>query len=100
MIIVTGAAGFIGSCLVSKLNHENFKDIIVVDDFSRADKTANLEGKIYSAKVHRDDFFDWLKENEKEVQFIFHIGARTDTSEFDVDLFDKLNLNYTKKIVL
>ena len=98
MIIVTGAAGFIGSCLVSKLNHENFKDIIVVDDFSRADKNANLEGKTYTSKVHRDDFFDWLKENEEEVQFIFHIGARTDTSEFDVDLFDKLNLNYTKQM--
>ena len=98
MIVVTGAAGFIGSCLVSKLNHENFKDIIVVDDFSRADKNANLEGKTYTAKVHRDDFFDWLKENEEEVQFIFHIGARTDTSEFDVDLFDKLNLNYTKQM--
>ena len=98
MIVVTGAAGFIGSCLVSKLNHENFKDIIVVDDFSRADKNANLEGKTYSSKVHRDDFFDWLKENEEEVQFIFHIGARTDTSEFDIDLFDKLNLNYTKQM--
>ena len=98
MIIVTGAAGFIGSCLVSKLNHENFKDIILVDDFSRADKNANLEGKTYTSKVLRDDFFDWLKENEEEVQFIFHIGARTDTSEFDVDLFDKLNLNYTKQM--
>jgi len=98
MIVVTGAAGFIGSCMVSKLNQENFKDIIVVDDFSSAAKNKNLEGKIYTSKVHRDDFFDWLKENEKEVQFIFHIGARTDTSEFDVDLFNKLNLNYTKNM--
>ena len=38
MIVVTGAAGFIGSCLVSKLNQENFKDIVLVDDFSRTDK--------------------------------------------------------------
>ena len=98
MIVVTGAAGFIGSCMVSKLNQENFKDIIVVDDFSSAAKNRNLEGKIFTSKVHRDDFFDWLKENEKEVQFIFHIGARTDTSEFDVDLFNKLNLNYTKNM--
>ena len=98
MIVVTGAAGFIGSCMVSKLNHESFKDIIVVDDFSRADKNANLEGKTFTAKVHREDFFDWLKENEEQVQFIFHIGARTDTSEFDVDLFNKLNLNYTKQM--
>ena len=72
MIVVTGAAGFIGSCMVSKLNQENFKDIVVVDDFARADKNKNLEGKIYSENVHRDDFFDWLKENENFVQFIFH----------------------------
>ena len=98
MIVVTGAAGFIGSCMVSKLNQENFKDIIVVDDFSREDKNANLVGKTFTAKVHRDNFFDWLKENENLVQFIFHIGARTDTSEFDVDIFDKLNLNYTKQM--
>ena len=93
MIVVTGAAGFIGSCMVSKLNQENFKDIVVVDDFSREDKNKNLEGKTYSAKVHRDQFFSWLKENEHLVQFVFHLGARTDTSEFDVELFNELNLN-------
>ena len=98
MIVVTGAAGFIGSCLVSKLNQENFKDIVLVDDFSIDYKNKNLEGKIYSEKIQRDDFFDWLKENETGVQFIFHIGARTDTSEFDVAIFDKLNLNYTKQM--
>ncbi len=98
MIVVTGATGFIGSCMVSKLNQENFKDIIVVDDFSRADKNANLEGKEYTEKVHRDDFFDWLKINENQVQFIIHIGARTDTSEFEISIFDKLNLNYTKEM--
>lgn len=98
MIVVTGAAGFIGSCMVSRLNQENFKDIVLVDDFSRHDKNKNLEGKIYSEKVHRDDFFDWLKENERMVQFIFHLGARTDTSEFDKDIFDKLNLNYSKQM--
>tara|TARA_B110000971_G_C20018908_1_gene505304 strand:- start:1115 stop:2080 length:966 start_codon:yes stop_codon:yes gene_type:complete len=98
MIVVTGATGFIGSCMVSKLNQENFKDIIVVDDFSRADKNANLEGKEYTEKVHRDDFFVWLKINENQVQFIIHIGARTDTSEFEISIFDKLNLNYTKEM--
>tara|TARA_B110000977_G_C11082778_1_gene493465 strand:- start:1665 stop:2630 length:966 start_codon:yes stop_codon:yes gene_type:complete len=98
MIVVTGATGFIGSCMVSKLNQENFKDIIVVDDFSRADKNANLEGKEFKERVHRDDFFEWLKKNENQVQFIFHIGARTDTSEFEVSIFDKLNLNYTKEM--
>ena len=98
MIIVTGAAGFIGSCLVSKLNQEGFLDIVIVDDFSDSTKMKNLEGKKYSQKVHRDDFIDWLKDNQRLVQIVFHIGARTDTTEFNKDIFDKLNLNYTKYI--
>ena len=98
MIIVTGAAGFIGSSLVSALNHEGFRDIVLVDDFSNVEKDKNLEGKIFSSKVDREVFIDWLKENHKLVQFIFHIGARTDTTEFDSKIFDKLNLNYSKDV--
>lgn len=98
MIIVTGAAGFIGSCLVSKLNQEGFRDIVIVDDFSSAEKMKNLEGKIYSQKIHRDEFVDWLKKNQRLVQFVFHIGARTDTTEFNKEIFNRLNLNYTKDL--
>lgn len=98
MIIVTGAAGFIASCLVSKLNREGFKDIVVVDDFSNPDKMKNLEGKIYSQKVHRDDFIQWLRDNQRMVQFVYHLGARTDTTEFNKEIFDRLNLNYTKDV--
>lgn len=98
MIIVTGAAGFIGSCLVSKLNKEGYKDIVIVDDFSDAEKMKNLEGKTYSQKVHRDEFVQWLRENQRLVQFVFHIGARTDTTEFNKEIFDKLNVNYTKDL--
>jgi ADP-L-glycero-D-manno-heptose 6-epimerase len=98
MIIITGAAGFIGSCLVGKLNAEGFKDLILVDDFSDTEKMKNLEGKVFSQKVHRDEFIQWLKENQRLVQFVFHIGARTDTTEFNKEIFDKLNLNYTKDI--
>jgi ADP-L-glycero-D-manno-heptose 6-epimerase len=98
MIIVTGAAGFIGSCLVSKLNQENFSDIVLVDDFSDPEKMKNLEGKKYSQKIHRDDFLQWLKENQRLVQFIFHLGARTDTTEMKKEIFDHLNLDYTKAL--
>lgn len=98
MIIITGAAGFIGSCLVGRLNKEGYKDIVVVDDFSRGDKNKNLEGKIYKTEVHRDMFPGWLRENQRLVQFVFHIGARTDTTEFDKKIFDKLNLNFSKNI--
>ncbi|TND04536.1 MAG: ADP-L-glycero-D-manno-heptose 6-epimerase [Bacteroidetes bacterium] len=98
MIIVTGAAGFIGSCLVSRLNKEGFHDIVIVDDFSDPEKLKNLQGKMFSQQVHRDQFIGWLRENHRLVQFVFHIGARTDTTEFNKEIFDRLNLNYTKDV--
>jgi ADP-L-glycero-D-manno-heptose 6-epimerase len=98
MIIVTGAAGFIGSCLVNKLNNKGIKEVVIVDDFSNPVKEKNLENKIYLEKVHRDNFFEWFREHHSSIDFIFHIGARTDTTEFDKSIFDKLNLNYTKTL--
>ncbi len=98
MIIITGAAGFIGSCLVSKLNKEEFYDLIPVDDFSRDDKNKNLEEKKITEKVHRDNLSEFIDKNHRFIQFIFHLGARTDTTEFDQSVFDKLNLNYSKMV--
>ena len=98
MIIVTGAAGFIGSALVSQLNSQGIKDLIIVDDFSQSAKNKNLEDKTFIQKVEREDFFEWLNSNHQDIDFILHIGARTDTAEFDMSVFDKLNLNYSKSI--
>lgn len=98
MIVVTGAAGFIGSCLIGKLNKERFLDVVAVDDFSREDKNKNLEGKTLTARVHRNDFHDWLQKNHRLVQFVFHIGARTDTTETDPRIFNALNLDYSKQV--
>ncbi len=98
MIIVTGAAGFIGSCLISKLNELNFNYIVAVDDFSNVEKNKNLKGKKILHQIDREDFLDWLDHNYKEIEFCFHIGARTDTAEFDKKIFDHLNVNYSKKI--
>lgn len=98
MIVVTGAAGFIGSCLVQKLNDEGFNQIIAVDDFSVASKAPNLEGKRIAKRVERESFFEWIAEVGERIEFIFHLGARTDTAEFDTDLLDHLNTKYSKKI--
>ncbi len=98
MIVVTGAAGFIGSCLIQKLNSHNFNDIIAVDDFSHTEKNKNLEGKRISQQVDRGEFIDWIDGHQETLEFIFHIGARTDTAEFDHQLLEKLNTNYTKAI--
>ena len=98
MIVVTGAAGFIGSALVGELLRNGWQDIVAVDNFSRADKAPNLEGKKLTARVDRKEFLAWLDTNEKLVQFIFHLGARTDTTEFDRAVFDELNLHYSQEV--
>ncbi|MEO7314920.1 MAG: ADP-glyceromanno-heptose 6-epimerase [Ginsengibacter sp.] len=97
-IIVTGAAGFIGSCLVEYLNANGFENLILVDDFSRADKAPNLEGKKYSLKIEREKLFEFLEKENPKVDFIFHLGARTDTTEFDYSVHEHLNVEYSKKI--
>ncbi|ALW85627.1 ADP-L-glycero-D-mannoheptose-6-epimerase [Hymenobacter sedentarius] len=98
MIVVTGAAGFIASCLVSRLNASNFNDIVVVDNFSIAKKLPNIEGKKLREYVDRETFFEWLDANHEQVEFVFHLGARTDTTEMDPAVFDVLNLNYSKQM--
>lgn len=98
MIVVTGSAGFIGSCMVAKLNHEGFNDIVLVDDFSKPEKNKNFEGKKYSKKVDRKEFISWIGENHKFIQMIIHLGARTDTTEFNMDVLDELNTTYSKQV--
>ena len=94
MIVVTGAAGFIGSCLVSKLNQAGYERIMVVDDFSKTEKEHNLVGKTIGAKINRIEFLNWFKENGKDVDFVYHIGARTDTAEFDKAILIHQNLKH------
>ena len=98
MKIITGACGFIGSCLISYLNKMGQADIILVDDFSNEIKSFNLIGKQYRDKIDRADFIVWLSKNYKDIKEIYHMGARTDTTEDSHEIFNTLNLNYSKSL--
>jgi ADP-L-glycero-D-manno-heptose 6-epimerase len=97
-IVITGAAGFIGSCLASFLNKAGYENLILVDDFSKHEKDINLEGKVFSKKIEREVFFDWLEKESPEIHFFYHIGARTDTTEFNYSVHEHLNVDYSKKV--
>jgi ADP-L-glycero-D-manno-heptose 6-epimerase len=98
MIVITGSAGFIGSCVLGKFNAEGITDIMLVDDFEREDKQPNYLNKTFSIKINRAEFINWFRQDASMVQYVIHMGARTDTTEFNTKIFDELNFNYTKSL--
>lgn len=96
-IIITGAAGFIPSCLAHRLYQEG-NNLILVDNFHFPEKNKNLEGLSSCQRIERDDLFNWLEDKNPTVDFVFHLGARTDTTEFKKHIFEKLNVQYSKDI--
>jgi ADP-L-glycero-D-manno-heptose 6-epimerase len=99
MLVITGALGFIGSYLLSFLNQKGHRDIILVDDFSREEKLQNIAGKKYLHTQERVEFLQWLDKSEEAISFIFHLGARTDTTLKDQQIFDDLNIHFTQKLI-
>jgi ADP-L-glycero-D-manno-heptose 6-epimerase len=97
-IVVTGAAGFIGSCMVQSLNDKGFENLLLVDDFGIEAKRKNWEGKNYLEILERHSFFEWLELHKPKIDLIIHLGARTDTTEFDYSIHEALNLEYSKSI--
>lgn len=97
-IVVTGAAGFIGSCMVQSLNEKGFENLLLVDDFGIESKRKNWEGKKYVEVLERHSFFDWLELHKPKIDLIIHLGARTDTTEFNYAIHEALNVEYSKSI--
>lgn len=95
-IAITGAAGFIASYLVGYLNRLGFENLFIVDEFDRPEKAANLDGKRYRMQIDRTAFHDWCALHPGTIQYMFHLGARTDTTEMDYEVHRKLNLEYSK----
>jgi len=98
MIILTGGAGFIGSCFLKALNDNGLNDIIVVDRLGNSNKWKNLVGKHILNYYHKDEFFDILFNNKdiwQDVDAIVHLGACSATTETDADYLMNNNLNYS-----
>jgi ADP-L-glycero-D-manno-heptose 6-epimerase len=98
LIVVTGAAGFIGSCMVGYLNGNDHNNLIIVDEFTEKEKEPNYLKKKFTFQIERKNLFDWLSKNSITPDFVFHLGARTDTTEFDYSIHEKLNVEYSQRI--
>lgn len=98
VIIVTGAAGFIGSQMVRFLNEKGYDRLWLVDDFGAEEKRINWELTQYEKVIERYHLFDWLSENPAKIDLVIHLGARTDTTEFNYAIHEELNVQYSKDV--
>lgn len=97
MIIVTGGAGFIGSCIVRTLNDAGIDDIIIVDDIQSTDKWLNIRNKRFLKYVQKGEFLSELA-TYGNVTAIIHMGAQSSTTERNFDYLWKNNFEYTKAL--
>jgi ADP-L-glycero-D-manno-heptose 6-epimerase len=97
-IVVTGAAGFIGSAMASFFNQNECHQLLLVDDFGVENKRANWEGKEFVKIIERQAFIEQLQQGELQIDIIIHLGARTDTTEFDYSIHEALNVQYSKDV--
>lgn len=98
MIVLTGVEGFIGSCMLQTLNAAGYSKIVICDRMNRPERRTLYEGKQFGMVVKREDLESFLWKSGPEIEAVIHLGARTDTAEKSVALFDELNLHYSQMI--
>ncbi|MDB2613632.1 ADP-glyceromanno-heptose 6-epimerase [Chlamydiales bacterium] len=94
-VVVTGGAGFIGSCVIQELNSQGFSNIIIIDDLGTDERWKNLVGKKFADIIPVEFTFDWFDHHEEEVQAIIHLGASSDTTENDASYLLENNYRYS-----
>ncbi|NGX50346.1 MAG: ADP-L-glycero-D-manno-heptose-6-epimerase [Chlamydiae bacterium] len=95
LIVITGAAGFIGSGVVRYLNDKGFSNLLLVDDFRKSEKWKNLRNKRFADFISRDEIFDFLEGREREIEAFIHLGACSDTTETDGDYITHTNYHFS-----
>lgn len=98
LILITGAAGMIGSCLVRHLNDIGHSNLLLVDDLKKGDKWKNLVGKQFVSLISKHQLFSWLENHGTQVSAIIHLGACSDTMELDGDYLLENNYRYTIRL--
>ena len=98
IIVVTGAAGFISAVFVQYLNEQGLNQLLLVDDFGVEAKRKNWESKNYIKVIERQAFLAQLETDQFEIDLIVHLGARTDTTEFNYAIHEELNVAYSKSL--
>ena len=101
MIIVTGAAGFIGSNLVQGLNARGVSDIMVIDDLTDGRKCLNLSDAHIRDYMDKDDFLQRVQAGQDfgYVEAVFHQGACSATTEWDGKFVMRVNYEYSKVLL-
>lgn len=98
LIVITGAAGLIGSCCVRYLNDQGFTNLILVDDIQKTDKWKNLLNKRYIEFISKNQLFDWLENKERKIGAFIHLGACSDTLQQDGDYLMQNNFRYSIRL--
>lgn len=97
-IVVTGAAGFIGSGVVKELNDRGYEQLVLIDRLGQGIKWKNLVGKKYDLFLHKDEGLAWMSQHADEIKAVIHMGACSATTEMDADYLMKNNTRYSQEI--
>ncbi len=98
-VVLTGGAGFIGSCVLRELNNRGIYQIVIVDDLDKSESWKNLRGKRFSEILHKSQLTDWLQGRESEIGSIIHLGACSSTTETDANYLIENNYRYTRRLI-
>lgn len=98
LIVITGACGFVGSCVVRYLNDKGYNNLLLVDDLRSGDKWKNLVGKRFHELISKEHLFEWLQGRESEIEAFIHLGACPSTIVTDGDYIQKNNYQYSIRL--